>query len=329
MAHGGGGRLMQQLLEKVFFQAFENPILKENHDSAVLKIPKNKIAMTTDSYVISPLFFPGGDIGSLAVNGTINDLVVSGARPLYLSASFILEEGLSMEMLWRVVCSMRKAADRAGISIVTGDTKVVERGKGDKIFINTTGIGILEQAQAVGPREIQPGDAILLNGDLGRHGMAIMAAREGLEFETTLESDSAPLNHLILQLIQSGISIHCMRDITRGGLASILVELAEASHTLLEIEEKEIPIGESVRGACEILGLDPLYVANEGRVVIFVPENHVATALSLMRQDPLGLNATLIGRVLKSGEPGVQLKTKIGVNRRVDRISGEQLPRIC
>ncbi|MDX1387297.1 MAG: hydrogenase expression/formation protein HypE [bacterium] len=329
MAHGGGGRLMQQLLEKIFFQAFDNPILAEQQDSAILKTSKERLALTTDSYVISPLFFPGGDIGSLAVHGTVNDLAVSGARPLYLSASFILEEGLPMETLWKIACSMRKAADRAGVLIVTGDTKVVERGKGDGIFITTTGLGVLDHPTHLSPREIQPGDGIILNGDLGRHGMAIMAAREGLEFESTLESDSAPLNHLITNLIQAEIPLHCMRDLTRGGLASILVELAEASHTLMEIEEKEIPVGERVQGACEILGLDPLYVANEGRVVFFIPENAVAMTLSILQQDPLGKDATLIGRVIEKTEPEVRLKTKIGVARRISRLSGEQLPRIC
>jgi len=329
LAHGGGGKLMDQLLEKIFFAAFQNPILDQHHDSAPIQLPQNKIAFTTDSYVINPLFFPGGDIGSLAVFGTVNDLAMAGARPLYLSAGFILEEGLPMEVLWRIVLSMREAAQLSGVQIVTGDTKVVEKGKGDGIFINTAGVGTLQSPQPISPTKIQEGDAIILNGDIGRHGVAVMAAREGLEFETTLGSDSAPLNALVLNLIEKAIPIHCLRDLTRGGLASVLVELAESSRCSFEIDEKEIPVSEAVQGACEILGLDPLYVANEGRLVLFIPEDKAEKILKILKAHPLGKGARQIGRVKAKNSSEVLLNSKIGVPRLVEKISGEQLPRIC
>src|SRR3989338_805284 len=260
LAHGGGGTLMHRLIEEIFVAAFDNAHLCARHDSAVLNIPAGKIAMTTDSFVVRPLFFPGGDIGSLAVNGTVNDLAMSGARPLYLTAGFILEEGLSLETLWRIVNSMKEAAHRADVKIVTGDTKVVEKGKGDGIFINTAGIGIIEHNQTILPGMIRKGDAVLVSGDLGRHGMAVMALRQGLEFETTLTSDSAPLAGLIGRLLSECIEIHCLRDLTRGGLASALNEIAMTAQFGIEIEESRIPVCEEVRGACEILGFDPLYV---------------------------------------------------------------------
>ena len=268
MAHGGGGKLMQQLIQ-MFLTAFGTTDTIQ-HDAATLELAGKKIAFTTDSYVVKPLFFPGGNIGSLAVNGTVNDLAMAGARPLYLSVSFILEEGLPIETLWQILLSMQQAALAANVQIVTGDTKVVEKGKGDGIFINTTGIGIIEHNQMIAPITVQPGDLILLNGDLARHGIAIMAVREGLEFETTIESDSAPLADLVLKLLAADIEVHCLRDLTRGGLASVLNEIAVAAKVGIEIDENLVPVREDVQGACEILGFDPLYVANEGRFVAFI-----------------------------------------------------------
>ena len=272
MAHGGGGKLMEQLIQ-MFLTAF-GTVDTVQHDAVTLQLTGNKIAFTTDSYVVNPLFFPGGDIGSLAINGTVNDLAMAGARPLYLSVSFILEEGLEMATLWQVVQSMQQAAAIAKVQIVTGDTKVVDRGKGDGIFINTTGVGVIEHNQAIAPQSVKPGDLLLINGDLARHGIAIMAVREGLEFETTIESDSAPLADLVLELLAADIEIHCLRDLTRGGLASVLNEIAMAAKVGIEIDQNLIPIREDVQGACEILGFDPLYVANEGRLVAFIPQEY-------------------------------------------------------
>ncbi|GBF82032.1 hydrogenase expression/formation protein HypE [Aphanothece sacrum] len=329
LAHGGGGKLMQQLIEKMFFPAFKTTNPSPPHDSVVVNLPTSKIAFTTDSYVIHPLFFPGGNIGSLAVNGTVNDLAMSGAKPLYLSVGFILEEGLPMETLWRVVKSLQETALTAQVQIITGDTKVVDRGKGDGIFINTAGIGIIEHNQVIAPQSVQQGDIILLSGDLGRHGIAIMAVREGLEFETTIESDCAPLAHLILEMIEAGVSVHCLRDLTRGGLASALNEIATSAGVTLKIDETVIPVREDVQGACEILGFDPLYVANEGRFVAFVPPNSVETALEIMRAHDQ--SSCIIGQVTGegSGMGLVTVKSKIGASRIVDMLSGEQLPRIC
>jgi hydrogenase expression/formation protein HypE len=286
------------------------------------------MAFTTDSYVVKPLFFPGGDIGTLAVNGTVNDLAMCGARPLYLSAGFILEEGMQTDKLWKIVQSMKSAAAAAGISLVTGDTKVVDRGKGDEIFINTAGVGVIDHDLVVGPKQVRPGDAIILSGDIGRHGIAIMAAREGLEFETAIESDCAPLASLVHSLIDAGVDIHCMRDLTRGGLASALVEITEACDRQMNIEEAKIGVREDVQGACEILGFDPMYLANEGRFVLFVPDTVADSALSIITSHPHGENAERIGYV--SEDPGgVILKSRIGASRIVDMFSGEQLPRIC
>lgn len=326
LAHGGGGRLMQQLIQ-MFLTAFGTADTIQ-HDAVTLQLKGNKIAFTTDSYVVNPLFFPGGDIGSLAVNGTVNDLAMSGARPLYLSASFILEEGLSMETLWRVVQSMQQAAAIAKVKIVTGDTKVVDRGKGDGIFINTTGVGIIEHHQAIAPQSVQPGDLLLLNGDLAKHGIAIMAVREGLEFETTIESDSAPLADLVLELLAADIEIHCLRDLTRGGLASVLNEIAAAAQVGIEIDENSISIREDVQGACEILGFDPLYVANEGRFVAFIPQKDRDRAFRIMRSHSDN-NVAIIGKVVRDKNSLVVLNSKIGSKRIVDMLSGEQLPRIC
>ncbi|MDD5542572.1 MAG: hydrogenase expression/formation protein HypE [Acidobacteriia bacterium] len=341
LAHGGGGKLMHQLIEKMFMAALHNPILETRHDSAVIVFAhftsgeRPRLAFTTDSYVVHPLFFPGGNIGTLAINGTVNDLAMSGAQPLYLSAGFILEEGLEMNVLWRIAQAMQQAAKEAGVQIVTGDTKVVDRGKGDGVFINTSGIGIIEHSLSITPQNVRPGDAVLLSGDIGRHGIAIMAAREGLEFETTIESDCAPLVGLVQALITGGVEIHCLRDLTRGGLGSALVEIAEASGRTIEIEEASIPVDEQVRGACEILGFDPLYVANEGRLVTFVAPQDAERALKVMRQHTLGASANIIGEVKSaSASPStalglVTMKSRIGATRVIDMLSGEQLPRIC
>jgi len=329
LAHGGGGRLMHQLIEQLFLPLFENPALEARHDGAVLQLNGAKIAFTTDSYVVRPLFFPGGDIGHLAVNGTVNDLAMCGARPLALSAGVILEEGFPMESLWRIAQSMRQAAQASNIPLVTADTKVVDRGKGDGIFLNTAGIGVIEHGLVIEPRSVKTGDAILVSGDIGRHGIAIMAVREGLEFESAIESDTAPLAEPVMRLLEAGIDVHCLRDLTRGGLASALVEIATSGRVPIAINETAIPVREDVRGACEILGLDPLYVANEGRFVAFVAAREGEQALALLRRHPLGEQAAIIGSV-DGAHPGrVTMRSPIGATRIVDMLSGEQLPRIC
>jgi len=329
MAHGGGGRLMHRLLEDVFGKAFSNPLLDTRHDSAQFNVPLGRLAMTTDSYVVRPIFFPGGDIGSMAVHGTVNDLAMSGARPLYLTSAFIIEEGLPMQTLWRVVCSMRDAAKKCGVQIITGDTKVVDKGKGDGLFINTTGIGVLEHSLNIAPQNVQPGDAVIVSGDLGRHGMAIMAVREGLEFESQIESDSAAVHEPILELIKAGAEIHCLRDLTRGGLASALNEIAEAAGVKIAIEQNAVPVRADVNAACEILGLDVLHVANEGRFVAFVPAQEVESVLAILRQHEVSGNSVVIGRVIEKASPLVTVKSTLGVSRILDMPSGEQLPRIC
>ncbi len=329
MAHGGGGRLMHDLIESVFVSAFANPTLETRHDAASLDLPGRRLAFTTDSYVVRPLFFPGGDIGTLAINGTVNDLAMAGARPLWLSAGFILEEGLPVETLRRVVTSMRAAADQAGVQIVTGDTKVVDKGKGDGVFVNTAGVGVIEHGLPIGPAAVRAGDAIVLSGDIGRHGIAIIASREGLEFETTIESDCAPLAAPVLDLIGAGIEVHCLRDLTRGGLASALNEIAQAAEAGITIDERTIPVREDVQGACEILGFDPLYVANEGRLVAFVPAADADRAADLLRRHPQCAGAAVIGHVTAGDSRLVTLTSRIGSSRIMDMLSGEQLPRIC
>jgi hydrogenase expression/formation protein HypE len=329
LAHGGGGRLMQQLIEQTFLPAFTNPLLDQQHDAAVVEINGQRFAFTTDSYVVRPLFFPGGDIGTLAVNGTVNDLAMCGARPMWLSAGFIIEEGLPMETLTRVVQSMREAAAEAGVQIVTGDTKVVDKGKGDQLFINTAGVGVLAHNVSINPRNIASGDAVLINGDLGRHGMAIMSVREGLEFESSITSDCASLAGLVAAMLDAEIGIHCLRDLTRGGLASALNEIAQTSGRGIEISEGAVPVDEQVQGACEILGFDPLYVANEGRFVAFVAARDRERAIEVMRSHPLGAGACAIGAVTDTSDPLVTMKSKIGASRILDMLSGEQLPRIC
>jgi hydrogenase expression/formation protein HypE len=329
LAHGGGGKLMHQLVEKMFLKAFGNENLGAPHDSAVLNLPASRLAFTTDSYVVRPLFFPGGDIGSMSVFGTVNDLAMSGARPLHLSAGFILEEGLPMEMLWRIVCSMRAAAERCGVQIVTGDTKVVDKGKGDGLFINTAGIGVIEHSQVIGPARVRAGDAILVSGDLGRHGMTIMSVREGLGFEATMESDSAPVAAPVLELLAAGVEIHCLRDLTRGGLASALNEIAQAARRRIVVEEKLIPVRADVHAACEMLGLDPLLVACEGRFIAFVPAKDAARSLAILNRHATGTAAVRIGEVGGEAPPIVILQTAMGASRILDMPSGEQLPRIC
>jgi hydrogenase expression/formation protein HypE len=329
LAHGGGGKLMHDLIGRMFLPAFKNKFSGKQHDGAVVKIGRGRLAFTTDSYVVHPLFFPGGDIGSMAIYGTVNDLAMCGARPLYLSAAFIIEEGLSTQTLWEVVDRMRVAAKRARVELVTGDTKVVDRGKGDGIFINTAGVGVVEHPLDICPARVKPGDKIVLSGDLGRHGMAIMAVREGLTFESRIESDLAPLADLTLALLKKKIRIHCLRDLTRGGLASALNEIAEASGTGIHIEEAKIPVREDVRGACEILGFDPLYVANEGRFIALVPAKEAGRTLKILRAHPLGRGASVIGEVTRGDRGLVTIKTAIGTDRILDMLSGEQLPRIC
>jgi hydrogenase expression/formation protein HypE len=330
LGHGSGGKLTAELIEKIFLPAFANPILDKLDDQAVLQVNGSKLAFTTDSFVVTPIFFPGGDIGRLAVNGTVNDLAMSGARPLYLAAAFILEEGLPSDDLRRVVESMRDAAQEAGVQFVTGDTKVVNRGKGDKIFITTTGIGILEGNVSVSADRAIPGDKIIVSGYIGDHGMAIMSQRENLEFEGTIESDCAPLHGLVQAMMQAGAeNIHCLRDPTRGGLATTLNEIAARSRVGMKLREDSVPIRETVRGACEILGLDPLYVANEGKLVAVVAAEAAENVLDKMREHPLGVAAVIIGKMVAEHSGMVLMKTEIGGTRVLDVMFGEQLPRIC
>ena len=329
LAHGGGGKLMHRLLEEIVVPTFGCAHLESRHDGAVFSVNGARLAFTTDSYVVRPLFFPGGDIGSLAINGTVNDLAMCGARPLYLSCGLILEEGLPLDSLRRVLATMRACADEAGVQLVTGDTKVVDKGKGDGIFINTAGVGVVEHKLTIVPTSVRSGDAIVISGDLGRHGIAIMAVREGLEFETTIKSDCAPLAAPVQSLLEAGIDVHCLRDVTRGGLASSLVEISEAAGVSSIIEEAAIPIEENVQGACEILGFDPLYLANEGRFVAFVPASQAGRTVETLRKHSVCSQAAVIGRV-ESGSAGcVTLHSRIGTRRVVDMLSGEQLPRIC
>jgi len=329
MAHGGGGKLMHQLIGKMFLPAFRNSLSESQHDASVFEVGGQRLAFTTDSFVVRPLFFPGGDLGSLAVHGTVNDLAMSGARPLYLSAAFIIEEGLPMETLWKIVSSMQQAAAKAGVQIITGDTKVVDKGKGDGVFINTAGVGLVEHPLQILPRSVRPGDVILVNGDVGRHGMAIMAVREGLEFESMIESDSAPIANLVLQLLENNVEVHCLRDLTRGGLTSVLNEIAEAANMVLQVEEKLIPVREDVHAACEILGLDPFQVACEGRFAAFIPEREADRALKILNSNQSDATACRIGNVTTQPGSRVLLKSTIGAQRILDMATGEQLPRIC
>ena len=331
LAHGGGGRLTHQLIEKIFMPAFANEALEQRHDGAVVAVNGARLAFTTDSFVVHPLIFPGGTIGDLAVNGTVNDLAMCGARPLYLSAGFILEEGLEMETLRTVVTSMQVAAAKANVKLVTGDTKVVDKGKGDGIFINTSGIGVIEAnvEGTIGPASAQPGDAVIVSGDLGRHGIAILSVREGLEFESPILTDCANIWPAVEALLNAGIDIHCLRDLTRGGLATTLNEIASDRNVCIKLEEALIPVDEVVQSACEILGLDPLYVANEGRFAVFVPAGHSHAALDVLKKVEVSQGAVRVGWVEKSPGRTVVLQSRIGGNRVVDMLSGEQLPRIC
>ena len=330
MAHGGGGRLTQMLVEKLFVTAFDNPALRELHDGATIEVGGARLAFSTDSFVIHPLFFPGGDIGSLAVHGTVNDLAMCGARPLGLSSGLILEEGLPIDDLWRIVRSMEAAAKASGVPIVTGDTKVVDRGKGDGVFINVSGVGLIPPGITISPRRARPGDKVLVSGSIAVHGVAILSVREGLQFETTLETDSAPLNGMIeALLLAAGEKVHVLRDPTRGGVATTLNEIARQGNVGIRLDEKAIPVGEEVRGACEILGLDPLYVANEGKCLVIVDPSATDLALETLRRHAFGAEAAVIGEVSAESPGRVLLRSRIGGLRILDLLTGEQLPRIC
>jgi len=333
LGHGSGGRLTAELIQGVFLPAFGNDILTSLEDQATLNLAvpngQARIAFTTDSFVVRPLFFPGGDIGKLAVHGTVNDLAVGGAIPRYLAAAFILEEGLLLDDLQRLVASMRQACADAGVSLVTGDTKVVDRGKGDGVFITTTGIGVVPEGRQLSIRNARPGDRILVSGTIGDHGIAILSVREGLEFETVLESDTAPLHELSEAILATCPQTRCMRDPTRGGLSSALNELASASGVGVELDESAIPLRPEVRGACEMLGLDPLYVANEGKLIAVVPPEDAERVLVRMRSHPLGRNSAVIGTVVADHPGLVLLRSQVGGVRVVSMLSGEQLPRIC
>ncbi len=336
LGHGSGGMLTAQLIQNVFVPAFRNDVLSALEDQATLRISgihnsvqPHRIAFTTDSFVVRPLFFPGGDIGKLAVHGTVNDLAVGGAMPLYLSAAFILEEGLPLEDLKRIVASMRQACDEAGVSLVTGDTKVVDRGKGDQVFITTSGIGIVSDGVRLSISNAKPGDKIIVSGTIGDHGIAIMSVREGIEFETVLESDTAPLNDLTRIMLEACPSIRCMRDPTRGGISSATNELALASKVGVRLEESSLPLKPEVKAACEMLGLDPLYVANEGKLIAVVPPEDAEKLLAVMRGHPLGRNATMIGEVVDDHAGMVVMRSLVGGERVVTLLAGEQLPRIC
>jgi len=330
LAHGSGGKIMNDLVQKLFLWAFDNNELNRQDDNAVIKINGNRFTFTTDSFVVDPIFFPDSDIGELAVNGTINDISIGGAVPLYLSVGLIIEEGFPLEDLRKIVVSIKNAAHRAGISVVTGDTKVVNKGKGDKIFINTSGIGVIKHNFKIGPEYIKPGDMIIINGGIAEHGIAVLSKREGLTFETTVISDTAPLNDLIAKIVETGAeSVHAMRDPTRGGVAATLNEFAASSNVGIRIIEDKIPVKEPVRGACEILGFDPLYVANEGKLVVVASKEKADAVLNAMRGHPLGKEAAIIGDVISESPGMVSMQTGIGGWRIIDMPVGEQLPRIC
>ena len=329
LSHGSGGRAMAQLIDSLFIKHFDNELLKQGNDQASFNVTSGRMVMSTDSHVITPLFFPGGDIGSLAVHGTVNDVAMSGAKPLYLSAGFILEEGFPLAELEKIVISMAAAAKQAGTPVITGDTKVVERGKGDGVFINTCGVGVVPDGVNISGDYAQVGDVIILSGSIGDHGVAIMSSRENLQFETTLVSDSAALHGLVAEMLKVTAEIHCLRDPTRGGLATSLNELAGQSAVGMVIEEQKIPIKSEVKAACEILGLDPLYVANEGKLVCICPADQAASLLAAMQAHPLGKDAAIIGYVIEDEHHFVQMTTAFGGRRIVDWLAAEQLPRIC
>jgi hydrogenase expression/formation protein HypE len=334
LSHGSGGKAMRDLIADIFVKSFDNPILSQLEDQATIDLSSlyqhgNRLAFTTDSYVVDPLFFPGSDIGEIAINGTINDLAVSGAKPLYLTCSMILEEGLPIETLRKVVASMQKAAKKAGVQIVTGDTKVVNRGCADKLFINTAGIGIIPPGIDISPRHIQPGDVVIINGEIGNHGTAILIARGELALETDIESDCQALHELVAEIIKVCPEIHAMRDATRGGLATVLNEFAQTSNLGIRINENAIPIREEVNGVCEILGLEPLYLANEGKLVIVAPPEKADLILETMGNHPTGKDASIIGEIITNPPGIVLLKTAFGAERIIDMLVGDQLPRIC
>jgi hydrogenase expression/formation protein HypE len=337
LGHGSGGKLSAELIRDIFLPAFQNPVLARLDDQAIVNVNGQRLAITTDSFVVKPLFFPGGNIGSLAVHGTVNDLAMGGATPLFLSAAFIIEEGFSMDELRRVVSSLRQAAAEAGVQVVTGDTKVVEKGKGDGLFINTTGIGLVPEGVDLSADRARPGDKVILSGSIGDHGIAILAQREGLEFETQIQSDSAALHTLVAEILGATSNItltatpalRCMRDPTRGGVSSTLNEIAERSRVGIELVESSLPIHEEVRGACELLGLDPLYVANEGKLIAIVAPEAADAVLQAIRHHPLGAEAQIIGTVHKENPGLVTMRTPFGTTRIVDMLAGDQLPRIC
>ncbi|MCX8011038.1 MAG: hydrogenase expression/formation protein HypE [Ignavibacteria bacterium] len=329
LAHGGGGKLSNQLIQKLFISQFDNEFLNVQHDGAVFEINGTKFAFTTDSYVIQPIFFPGGDIGELAIYGTVNDLAMCGAKPLYISVGLIIEEGFAIDELWKITLSLKNASEKSGVKIITGDTKVVDKGKGDKIFINTSGLGIVYEGVNVSPKNCKAGDVIILSGRIAEHGIAIMSAREGIEFETTIQSDTAPLNDLVENIFSVSKKVHVLRDPTRGGLASAFNEIAASANVGIYIDENKIPILEQVKAVCELLGFDPLYVANEGKLIAIVEAEDSEKILQAMRSHPLGTESQIIGEVVSSHPKRVVMKTSIGSQRIVDMISGEQLPRIC
>ncbi|MBW4641720.1 MAG: hydrogenase expression/formation protein HypE [Goleter apudmare HA4340-LM2] len=334
LAHGSGGKAMRDLIDDIFVSSFDNPILSQLEDQASFNLASlmqqgDRLAFTTDSYVVDPLFFPGSDIGELAVNGTINDLAVSGAKPLYLTCSVILEEGLPVETLRRVATSMKAAANQAGVQIITGDTKVVHRGAADKLFINTAGIGVIPSGINISAQNIQPKDVVIINGELGNHGAAILIARGELALETDIKSDCQPLHSLVATILKVCPDVHAMRDATRGGLATVLNEFALSSQVGIRIDEQSIPVREEVQGVCEILGLDPLYLANEGKLVVVVPCEYAESVLSAMKSHPAGKDACIIGEAISSPPGVVMLKTAFNAERIVDMLVGDQLPRIC
>jgi hydrogenase expression/formation protein HypE len=329
LGHGSGGKLSAELMRDIFLPAFRNPILAGMNDQAVVQLNGSRVAFTTDTFVVKPLFFRGGDIGSLSVHGTVNDLAMGGAQPLFLSVAFIIEEGLPMSTLSRVTASLGKAAEYAGVRVVTGDTKVVEKGSGDGLFINTTGLGLVPEGISISADQARPGDAVILSGSIGEHGIAILAEREGIEFDTPVESDSAALHTLVADMLAVTKSIRCLRDPTRGGVSSALNEIAAQSRVGILLDEPAIPIREEVRGACEMLGLDPLYVANEGKLIAIVDPGHESELLAAMRKHPLGRKAQRIGTITESNPGWVRMRTVLGTTRIVDLLAGDQLPRIC
>ena len=329
MTHGSGGRAMAQLIEDLFVAHLDNALLRQGNDQALFQPPLGRLVVSTDSHVIAPLFFPGGDIGCLSVHGTLNDVAMAGARPLYLTAGFILEEGFPLAELERIVASMAQAATEAGVPVVAGDTKVVERGKADGVFITTTGIGVVPAGVEISGDQAQPGDAILLSGSIGDHGVAVMSQREGLGFETEIQSDTAALQGLVARMVEAVPGIHCLRDPTRGGLATTLNELARQSNVGMRLREAAIPIKPAVAAACELLGLDPLYVANEGKLVAICVQDDAERLLKAMRAHPLGTDAAIIGEVVADPHGFVRMETSFGGSRIIDWLAGEQLPRIC